>query len=482
VSLFPDLDDTFQHALTHEVAYGGLLLERRRALHARIVDVIEALYGDRLAEHVERLAHHALRGEAWENAVRYASEAGRKAAARRAHREAVTWFEHALAALARLPDTIDRQTQAIDLRLDIRSSLVSLEDFASVPYHLRQAEPLANALGDRDRQSAIASALAHCLRATGQLQEGLEAGQHALELATRAGNPALQRSAGLVLGQIRHALGDYEQAIAHFADNIEAESLDEALRWRHVGPAIASVVNRRWLAMSLAEVGRFTDAIAFGTEAVEIAETADHPYSLLNALVGLGFALVRKGDVDRAIPLLERACEVSASLSNPIRSVCATSLATAYGLAGRSPDAAAVLANPLVTLLSPSGSLAESYLHGGRVDEASRLAVQELDLARAQRSQAGEAWALHVLGEIAAGREPLDAEAAQTYLRQALVLAIRLGMRPLVAHCHLGLGKLSLRTGKQQEAHEHLTTATTMYREMDMRFWLEQAEAELRRL
>src|SRR5258705_11415365 len=105
--------------------------------------------------------------------------------------------------------------------------------------------------------------------------------------------------------------------------------------------------------MWLAEVGRFADAIAFGSEAVEIAETADHPYSLLNALVGLGFALVRKGDVDRAIPLLERACEVSASLSQTIWSVCATSLATAYGLAGRSPDAAAVLANPLVTSISP---------------------------------------------------------------------------------------------------------------------------------
>jgi tetratricopeptide (TPR) repeat protein len=478
VSLFPDLEYTFKHALTHEVAYGGLLHERRRGIHARVVEVIEALYGDRLAEHVERVANHALRGEAWGKAVRYASEAGQKAAARRAHREAVTWFEHALAALAKLPDTAERQTQAIDLRLDIRSSLVSLGDFAGVPFHLRQAAPIAKALGDEDRQSAIASALAHCSWATGQYQEGLQAGQHALELATRAENPARQRTACFVLGEIRHALGDYDQAIAHFVGNIEAESLDETLRWRQDGPAIFSVVNRRWVAMSLAEVGRFTDAIALGTEAVEIAETADHPYSLINALVGLGFALVRKGDVDRAIPLLERGCEVSATLGFTMWSTCATPLAAAYGLAGRSSDAARVLADPRVEPRSVTGSVAQSYLLGGYLDEARRLAEQELDLGRAQKSQAKEAWALYALGELAAYRDPFDVEAGENYLRQALVLAGELGMRPLIAHCHLGLGKLYRRTGKRQEAQEHLTTATTMYREMDMRFWLEQAEAD----
>ena len=118
--LFPELDYTFKHALTHEVAYGSLLQERRRVLHARIVEALEALYADRLAEQVERLAHHALRGEVWDKALAYCRQAGSRAAARSAYREAVAYFEQALAALQHLPERGETLAQAIDLRFDLR--------------------------------------------------------------------------------------------------------------------------------------------------------------------------------------------------------------------------------------------------------------------------------------------------------------------------------------------------------------------------
>jgi class 3 adenylate cyclase len=121
--LFPDLIFTFKHALTHEVAYGSLLLERRLALHARIVEVLEVFAGDRVAEQVERLAHHALRGEVWDKALAYGRQAGEKALARSAHREAVGFFEQALSTLDHLPDTHNSREQAIDLRLALRSAL-----------------------------------------------------------------------------------------------------------------------------------------------------------------------------------------------------------------------------------------------------------------------------------------------------------------------------------------------------------------------
>ena len=105
--LFPDHAYTFKHALTQEVAYNSLLQERRRALHAQIVEALEALYTDRLAEQVDRLAYHAVRGEVWVKAVLYCRQAGVKAEARSAYAEAVHALDQALVALARLPESPD---------------------------------------------------------------------------------------------------------------------------------------------------------------------------------------------------------------------------------------------------------------------------------------------------------------------------------------------------------------------------------------
>jgi len=104
-----------------------------------------------------------------------------------------------------------------------------------------------------------------------------------------------------------------------------------------------------------------------------------------------------------------------------------------------------------------------------------------LDASRRIRARGLEAWVLRVLADIASRSATPDFEKAQGLYREALDLADMLGMRPLVAHCHLGLGKLYRRTGKQQEAKEHFATATTMYREMGMTYWLEKAEPELAR-
>ena len=168
-SLFPERAYTFKHALTHEVAYGSLLHERRRVLHARIVEALEALAGDRLDDQVERLAQHALRGEVWEKALAYGRQAGDKARTRSAYREAVVCFEQALAALEHLPDSRAATEQAIDLRLGLRTVLNALgEAPGRMLDHLHRAETLAQTLGDHLRLGRVYAEHEHQLLGGGR--------------------------------------------------------------------------------------------------------------------------------------------------------------------------------------------------------------------------------------------------------------------------------------------------------------------------
>ena len=114
-----------------------------------------------------------------------------------------------------------------------------------------------------------------------------------------------------------------------------------------------------------------------------------------------------------------------------------------------------------------------------RLEDAHTLAERALAYAHAHQERGHQAYALRLLGEIAARREPPESDQAGDYYRQALALAEELGMRPLVAHCHLGLGKLSAQSGRRAEARTELSTAVELYQAMEMTFWLPQADAML---
>ena len=191
-SLFPEPAYTFKHALTHEVAYGSLLQERRRTLHAGIVEASETLYRDRLTDQVERLAYHAVRGEVWEKALHYSRQAGARALARSANQEAVTYFEGALAALQHLPDSPERRAQAIDLRFDLRMALLPLGAFARIFALLQEAIALAEAGHDQQRLGLAYRYLITQFLNMGDPVRALEVGQRALALATRLDDVALQ--------------------------------------------------------------------------------------------------------------------------------------------------------------------------------------------------------------------------------------------------------------------------------------------------
>jgi tetratricopeptide (TPR) repeat protein len=480
-ALFPEPEYTFKHALTQEVAYGSLLQDRRRSLHAQIVQAVERLYPDRVAEHAEQLAYHAVRAGAWEPALAYARQAAAKAAARSAIREAVACLEQALTALAHLPERRDTLEAAIDTRLELRDALFQLAEFDEQLEHLREAERLAEALGDRRRLRRVLRGTSHYYSMTGDQYGAIDVGQRAL--AASLGDALAEAGARHTLAQAHHALGNYPRALelSRGALTLEGELIGRG--GTDLFP-IARVSFRSWLAWSLAETGEFQEGLAVGEEGVRLAQ--DQPFAMINALFGVSFVHLYQGALEQAVARLEYALGLCRFWQIPIPLVLVTSqLGYAYALSGRLAEAVPLLAEAVELSKGRWGGsqrmawLAEAHLLAGRLDEAGELACEALERARAHKERGHEAWALRLLGEIAARRDPLDAAATADRYGQALGLATELGMRPLMAHCHLGLGKLSPRTECHDLAREHLTTATTMYREMAMAFWLTQAEGLL---
>ena len=233
----------------------------------------------------------------------------------------------------------------------------------------------------------------------------------------------------------------------------------------------------------------FAEGRALGEEGLRIAEAVAHPASLMFASWGIGLLALRQGDLPRALPRLERAVGICQDADLP---ACfpwmAAALGAAYTLGGRVADAVPLLTQAMEQTIATEMvayqalcrlSLGEAQLLAGRLEEAHALAERALALARAHQERGHQAYALRLLGDIAARREPPESESAETHYRQALALAEELGMRPLQAHCHLGLGTLYVQTGRPEPARAALTAAMALYRDMEMTFWLPQAEAAL---
>ena len=201
-SLFPERVYTFKHALTHEVAYGSLLQERRRLLHARIVEALEQRHADRLAEQVEPLALHAFRGAVWDKAVTYGQQAGASALGRAALHPAATYFEQALEALGYLPDTLDTRGLAIELRSSLGGAWRMMGEHGKALPLLREGEALARAHDDQARLARVLVQLTDMLRWRTEFADAIAVGQEALALATTRGDLARQVDARFFLGQV----------------------------------------------------------------------------------------------------------------------------------------------------------------------------------------------------------------------------------------------------------------------------------------
>ena len=485
--LFPDRVYTFKHGLTCQVAYGSLLYERRRILHSRIVEATERLYPDRLAERTERLAHHAVHGELWEKAVRYLQQAGSRAARRAANQEAVTYFERALVALARLPPERELAETGVDIRLDLRSSLGQLGWHGRISEHLAEAERLAGAIGDQRRLGRVYALVSDRFRLQGDQKSAIEVGQRALDIAQRLGDLPLEVTANTFLGMVHQAGGGYREAIRFFSRNI-AVLLGDLGDARFETMEDPSVHSRTWLAACCAEVGDFARGEEVGDEAMRIAERSGQTLNLVCACAGVGRLLLRKGAFTQASGVLDRGLQLSRHFG---LDVWTPVLASAFGLAcarvGRTAEALefgkqGVEQGSADTNLSNQplrlGWLAEVYLLAGQSEAAWRAGEHATELARKYDQRGHLAWALVLQGEVASAPSGSSYQGAEAYYREAMAIAEPLGMRPLVARCHLGLGRVFKSHGETPRSVDHFHTATTLFTQIGMAFWQQLCDSE----
>jgi class 3 adenylate cyclase/tetratricopeptide (TPR) repeat protein len=484
----PQATYTFKHALIQDAAYQSLLRSTRQQYHQRIAQVLAERFPETAETQPEVLAQHYTAAGLHDQALPYWQRAGQRALERSAHREAVGCLEQALSALPHLPQKRDTREQAIDLRLSLRDALHPLGDFGRVLTLLREAEVLAETLDDTRRLGQVLASLSMHFYTTGMYDQAIAAAQRTHTLATAGENVVLQALANHRLGIAYRARGDYRRAIDCFGQTVAF--LGGTRRRERFGQTFLPAVNTRAeIAWCHAELGTFAEGLALGEEGLRIAEEVAHSGSVMVACWGGGELSLRQGNLPMALSLLERAVGLCHETDLPAYFPrMAGALGAAYSLCGRLTDAVPLLTQALERAIATEMvgyqarcrlPLGEAQMLSGCLEEAHAHAERALAHARAYQERGNEAYALRLLGDIAARREPPDVAQAEVHYQHTLALATELGMRPLQAHCHYSLGTLYSQTGRAALARAALSTAIELYRAMDMIFWLPAAEAAL---
>ena len=321
---------------------------------------------------------------------------------------------------------------------------------------------------------------------TGDPGLAIRFGQRAAALISESDGPVLSVMTDYYLGAAYNKLGQYSQAIDVLKRAIRR--LVGELRHEQIGTAgYPAVTCRGHLVQCLAATGQFRDGITYAEEGIQIAEEVGDASVIIYVNCSLAFLYILKGDLDKAIPLLERAlttCRVSNILVYiPFVS---SRLGFAYTNAGRVVEGLPFLeqgvedsasAGRLAFLSLSTAWLSEGHLLLGHLEKADILAERALKIAKQHKEHAHEAWALKLLGDVALGHNPAKTQLAESYYRHAFAVSLELGMRPLEAHCHAGLGKVFAAVGAAEQARVEMAAAIDLYRSMEMNVWLERANA-----
>lgn len=468
----PEPEFTFKHALTYQVAYRSLLNDRRREMHAIILQSMEQRYNDRSNDHAEELARHALHGRIWDKAVHYAFEAGKKAFDRSAHRETVQHLEDALTALRNVGEHAGNRKLGVDIRFLLRYALLNLGEVKRVGQLLEETRPLVQALGVPQQTAQFEGFHSNYYCLTDDQPNAVASGLRALRIAETAQDRALRVEAAYRIAQPFYQLAKYSDAIELLEAAVQLVAPDET-RSRLGMSAMPVVVCRTWLTLCYTELGEFGRASKNASAAVDLATETEHPLSTAFAYWGQGHLYLYQRNYTEAVGALEKGLKVCERWSLRFwLSRMGSALGLARALTGETDAALALIEKALdeakamqfaVDVPRLFERLATAHLIAGHHALAQSKATHALSLATTGNAKGHQAWTLRLLGEICLATEPLDERGAEEKFNRALDLAATLGMRPLTAHCYEGISHLRAKRGQKSRAEEALTQARSVW-------------------
>ena len=468
-TLFPELEYTFKHALTHEVAYASLLQERRRGLHVRIVDAIEQIHSERLSEHVEQLGHHAARGELWEKAVEYFHQAGKKAAARSANREAIACLEQALESLGNLPDTRENVEKAVDIRVDLGPALIAKSGFAAtdVEANYLRARELCERLESTPQLFPVLFGLARMHDVRGELKIGSDLGRQLLAIAERAQDPALLLEAHHQLWANMSSLGEFIATRSHLEQGFLLYDTEKhrhhAFLYGGHDPGVCCGYHAAevfWL------LGFPDQALRRSIDAVALARKLRHSFSLTNALSFAVWLHRELGKLESMQAQLDEASKISTEQGFQ-RWLPQGNLHKAWLRADKGDRTAigqmvAILASQRAELSSgrwdsPSACLiAKACVKSGDTAEGLKVISDALTRVHKTEYRYYEAELRRVNGELLLAQTVPDEQQAEMCFHEALTVARGQSAKSLELRAAMSLSRLWQRQGKQDEARRLL--------------------------
>jgi class 3 adenylate cyclase/tetratricopeptide (TPR) repeat protein len=445
-------DYSFKHELTREVAYNTMLLGTRRELHAKAVEVIETQFADRLNEYIDRLADHAFLAALWGKAIPYQQRSCLRAVRSGANHNAISIYERAIETFAHLPPSQEKMKAEIDFRLIVILALEPLGQHRRIAEVLREARGIADGSQDAWRSAAVNCQLAVAHWRLGEHDAALAAGEAALEMANKVQDPTLIFAALHNIGMVHHETGAFTKSVEFHERCLKLET-PELDRKQAGWAAFPSVVLRAFLVDSLTELGEFERADKFALEASARAEKADHAYSRANINHVLAKLRVVQGRHEEALSFLKRSWQTCLDLEMvQMYPVFASRMGDAHLAAGDVAAALEILDAPEkldVPLAEHTFgwrflflTQGRALLAAGRHADAKAVGERALGLADARGEPPQRAYAMKLLGDIAASSG--DNAVAAKHIATALAIAESCAMRPLAAQCRDALASVKV--------------------------------------